>query len=288
MGYIRNQMASSLRSGHTRTLGVIVSGMSNPYYGVMTDAIQDAASRLGYSLQILCSRDEPQLEFEAAEAAMSRQVDGILLFPCNGSQRTIDRMKAVGMPFVLMGRCLTPGAEDSVICDEELGACLATRHLIEAGRRELGYISSCTVPYSSDQRLRGFQRACAEANVPLPSSRIALCRENAAIRTELLRWREEGVNGLFVFCDIDAWNVISLLHELGLRVPDDFAIIGFDNIQGVLPLPSPLCSVDYNLSAMAQSGLQLLRRRIRGEDFPPQTIVLPPRVVCRGSCGVHS
>lgn len=285
MGYIRNQMASSLRSGRTRTLGVIVQGMSNPYYGVMTDAIQDEASKLGYSLQILCSRDDPALEFQAAEAAMGRQVDGILLFPCNGSQSTIERMKAVGMPFVLMGRCLIPGAEDSVVCDEELGAYLATHHLLEAGRRRLAYICGSSVPYSSEQRLRGFRRACAESGVSVPDAHLSLDQDNAAIRARLLQWHEKGVNGLFVFCDIEAWKVITLLDGLGLRVPDDFALTGFDNIQGILPLPSPLCSVDYNLSAMARSGLTLLRKRIHSEAFSPQTIVFPPHVVCRGSCG---
>ena len=79
MGYVRNAMACSLRSGHTRTLGVIVGGMSNPYYGRMTDSIQDAAAEEGYSLLIFCSRDDPELEYQLIETAISRQVDGILL-----------------------------------------------------------------------------------------------------------------------------------------------------------------------------------------------------------------
>ena len=83
MGYVRNAMACSLRSGHTRTLGVIVGGMSNPYYGRMTDSIQDAAAEEGYSLLIFCSRDDPELEYQLIETAISRQVDGILLFPAH-------------------------------------------------------------------------------------------------------------------------------------------------------------------------------------------------------------
>lgn len=285
MGYIRNQMASSLRSGRTRTLGVIVCGMSNPYYSVMTDAIQDEAAKYGYSLLILCSRDDPDLELQAAEAAMSRQVDGVLLFPCSGSRRTINRMKAVGMPFVLMARRFDEAGEDSVVCDEEAGAYLATRHLIEAGRRRLAYLSSYDVLYSSEQREHGFLRACAEGGIAQKDVHQALCRENDAIQKQLRLWRSQGVDGLFVFCDMEAWNVISLLQQDDLRVPRDFAVTGFDNIQGLLPLPSPLCTVDYGLSEMVHSGIELLRRRIHGEELPPQTIVFQPHVVCRGSCG---
>lgn len=285
MGYIRNQMASALRSGHTRTLGVIVSGMSNPYYGVMTDAIQDEAARHGYSPLILCSRDDPDLELQAAESAMSRQVDGMLLFPCNGSRRTIERMKAVGMPFVLMARRFHTGEEDSVVCDEEAGAYLATRHLIEAGRRRLAYLSSHDIVFSSEQREHGFLRACAEGGIAPKDVHQALCRGNDSIQSQLRLWRSQGVDGLFAFCDMEAWNVISLLQKDGLRVPRDLALTGFDNIQGLLPLPSPLCTVDYSLPEMVRSGMELLRRRIHGEALPPQTIVFQPRIVCRGSCG---
>ncbi len=281
MGYIRNVMASSLRSGRTKTLGVILGGMSNPYYGVMADAIQNAATEHGYSLLIQCSRDNPDLELQAAEAAISRQADGVLLFPSNQAQRTIDRMRAVGMPFILMARQPGPGMADSVLCNEELGAYLATRHLIDAGRRKLAFLSSFDVNFSSPHRKSGFERACAESSVECFS---AICSGNDDIFRQLLTWKEQGVDGLFVFCDVEAWNVIKLLQEHGIA-PQTMGITGFDNIQGTLPFPSPLCSIDYNLEGMAQTGIDLLRKRIHGDDSPAKTVIFEPHVVCRGSCG---
>ncbi len=282
MGYIRNVMASSLRSGRTKTLGVILGGMSNPYYGVMADAIQNAATEHGYSLLIQCSRDNPALELQAAEAAISRQVDGILLFPSNRVELTIDRMRTVGMPFVLMARQPDSGIADSVLCDEEQGAYLATRHLIEAGRRKLAFLSSFDVVFSSPHRRNGFERACKESGVECFS---AICSGNEEIFHQLLEWKAIGVDGLFVFCDVEAWNVINLLEKNGMQTPADMAITSFDNIQGTLPFPSPLCSIDYNLDGMAQKGIELLRRRIHGDDSPAQTVIFQPHVVCRGSCG---
>ena len=284
MGYVRNYMASSLRSGRTRTLGVIVGGMSNPFYSIMADDIQDVAMSLGYSLMILCSRDEPALEMHVVETAMSRQVDGILLFPCKGSQPTIDRLKTAGIPFVLMSRYLARGAEDSVICDEEEGEYLATRHLIQAGRRKLAYLYTYDVIYSSEMRMHGFRRACAEAGIPPEDSHVYNCQNDRATLEQLKRWKHEGVNGLFFFCDMEAWNAISCMHSAGLRVPDDFAVTSFDNIQGKMHFPTPLCSVDGCMPEIARSGIDLLRKRIHGEDLPVQTIVYPVRLVCRGSC----
>lgn len=288
MGYIRNQMASSLRSGRTKTLGVVVGGMSNPYYGVMTDAIQNVAAEFGYSLFIFCSRDDPELELQVVETAISRQVDGILLFPCSGSGRTIERMKAAGVPYVLMARHLDSPDDDWVVCGEEEGAYLATKHLIDAGHTRLGFLSSFDVVGSSEWRAHGFLRALEEHGLPRENGLFARRSGDEEIREQLNAWRQDGVTGVFVFCDLEAWLTVSVLQSQGLSIPGGMAIIGFDNIQGILPIPAPICSVGYDIPAMARSGIDLLRRRIHREDMPAQHITFRPYVVCRGSCGTKA
>lgn len=287
MGYIRNQMASSLRSGQTKTLGVVVGGMSNPYYGVMADAIQDVAAEFGYSLFIFCSRDDPELELQVVETAISRQVDGILLFPCRGSGRTIERMKAAGVPYVLMARHFDSPEDDWVVCGEEEGAYLAAKHLIDAGHTRLGFLSSFDVVGSSEWRTHGFLRALEEHGLPRENGLLARRSGDEEIRNQLNAWRQSGVTGVFVFCDMEAWLAVSILQQQALSIPGDMAIIGFDNIQGILPIPAPICSVSYDIPAMARSGIDLLRRRIHREDMPPQHITFRPTVVCRGSCGAE-
>lgn len=287
MGYIRNQMASSLRSGRTRTLAVVVGGMSNPYYGVMADAIQDVAAEFGYSLFIFCSRDQAELELQVVETAISRQVDGILLFPCRGSGRTIARMKAAGVPYVLMARHLDSPEDDWVVCDEEKGAYLATKHLIEAGHVRLGFLSSFDVVGSSDWRTRGFLRALDKCGIPRENGLLARCAGDGEICRQLTAWHSSGVTGVFVFCDMEAWIAVSILQREALSIPRDMAIIGFDNIQGILPIPAPLCSVGYDIPAMARSGIELLRSRIHHDELPAQHITFAPHLVCRGSCGAE-
>ena len=288
MGYIRNQMASSLRSGRTRTLGVIVGGMSNPYYGVMADAIQDVAAESGYSLFIFCSRDDPELELQVVETAISRQVDGILLFPNRGSGRTIERMKAAGVPYVLMARHFDSPEDDWVVCGEEEGAYLAATHLIEAGHTRLGFLSSFDVVGSSEWRTHGFLRALEEHGLPKENGLLARCSGDEEVCAQLNAWHQAGVTGVFVFCDMEAWLAVTMLQRQALSIPEDMAIIGFDNIQGILPIPAPICSVGYDIQAMARSGIDLLRRRIHREDMPPQHLTFKPYVVCRGSCGAKA
>ncbi len=296
MGYTANQLASSLRSGRTHLFAVVLGGMSNPFYGIMADSIQDAAQAAGYSVMIMCSRDDATLELKLVEQAIARCVDGILLFPTGQSGPTIARLRESGMPFVLMSRYLNEGEADSVVCDEAEGARLATRHLIEAGRRRLAYISSGTVVFSSARRLDGFQRACDEAGIPASQRRVVVSSRNIMADRQLQDWcvelvevlvrlRAEGFDALFVFCDVEAWHAMDAMQKSGRFGPDDFGIASFDNIEGALSFPIPLCSVSYDFGQMARAGIEILRRRIHGDAQPPQTVVCPVGLVCRGSCG---
>ena len=295
MGYMGNQIASSLRSGRTRTLAVILGNMSNPFYGIMADTIQDAAAARDYSLLFMCSRDRPDFEEQMVEAAVARRVDGILLFPTNESLRTIEHLNALGIPFVLMSRALGDGIADSITSDEVQGAYLAVNHLIQSGRRNLAFLSHLPIVYSYEKRLEGFNRACDAAGLP-PEDRhiyvhfdpsrdeVPVLDWYASMTNKLLHWREAGVDGLFVFCDEEAWHVQSVLQQTPALQGWDVGIVSFDNIQGTQHFPADLCSVDCNFSEMASQGIDLLRDRIHGDDRPPRSVVCPVRLVCRNSC----
>ena len=285
MGYMRNQIASSLRSGRTRTLAVVLGNMSNPFYGIMTDTIQDAAMDRGYSLLIMCSRENAALEMRQVEAAVSRQVDGVLLFPTNESLCTVERLNALRVPFVLMARTLGDGIADSVISDEERGARMIVRHMIEHGRRKPAYLARWRIVYSYEKRLNGFNRACDEAGIPQEDRFYCVQGEaQESLADCLVRWREAGVDGLFVFCDEEAWDVQAVIRETPQLRDWNVGIVGFDNIHGARHFPAGLCSIDCGFGEMARQGIELLRARIHDGDRPPQRVVCPVELVCRGTC----
>ena len=298
MGYTGNQIARSLRSGRTHIIAVILGGLSNPFYGILSDAIQDAAQFKGYSVMVMCSRDDPELELQMAEEAISRCADGVLLFPSTGCEKTIRRFREAGMPFVLVARLPREGIADAVVWDETEGAYLATRHLIESGWRKLVYVSDNTIVYSSEHRMEGFRKACDEAGIPendrcfLHSAGTNGSSERTdqwmeSLQASLVDLRQKGFNGLFVFCDVEAWHILQALDLSDQVSRSDFGIVSIDNLESALAFPVPLCSVGYSFKDIASHSIRLLRNRIHGDTSTPQKVVLPVQLVCRGSCGNH-
>ena len=285
MGYVRNYIASSLRSGRTKTIAMITGSMMNPFYAILGDLIQQEAVRLGYSLMILCSRDDPETEVQMVEMALSRQADGVLITPCSFDSPALELLRSSGIPFVLLSRYLEGSRDDCVCCDEEQGGYLAGRHMIEKGHRNLAMISFRHVVFSTRKRFEGFQRACLEAGIPARNIHFAEQDEAGEIPGRLTGWIEEGVTALFAFCDVEAWSAITMMENAGILKDSQPDIIGFDNILRYINFPRPICSIDPHLREEARTAIDLLRKRIHEPSLPPQQVILPVTLVCRGSCG---
>ena len=275
MGYVRNYLASSLRSGRTKTLAMISGSMTNPFYAILADLIEQEAARLGYSLVILGSRDDPATELRAVEMALSRQVDGVLITPCSFDSPALSALRASRVPFVLLSRYQEGTQDDCVYCDDEEGGYLAGKYLIETGHRKLAMLTYHQVVFSSRERFSGFRRACTEAGLPEDHVFFSCLEDPTAILSQLRDWMAQGVTGLFSFCDVEAWNSITLLEGAGFRIPEDLTVVGFDNILGYIRFPKPISSVDCHLQEEACQAIDLIRRRIHEPDLPPQQIRLP-------------
>ncbi len=284
MGYVRNYIASSLRSGRTKTIALISGTLTNQFYVILADRLQREAFRLGYTLMILCSQDDPEMEVNTVEMALSRQVDGVLIIPWSDTSPALTLLRESGIPFVLLNRPANDDRDDCILCDEEQGGYLAGRHLIEKGHRKLAMISAQNVIYATEMRLKGFRRACAEAGIPDTDTDFAIVKSEEDIAAQLLKWKEQGVTGLFSFCDSEAWLEISIMEQYGLRIPEDMSIVGFDNIQGYIHSPEPICSIDSDFQKEAVVAIDMLRKRIHDSSLPPQRVILPVTLVCRESC----
>ena len=284
MGYVRNYIASSLRSGRTKTIAMISGSMMNPYYAILCDLIQREAVRLGYGLMILCSQDDPETEIRMVEMALSRQVDGVLITPCSFESPALSLLRSSGLPFVLLSRYLEGDQDDCVICDDRQGGYLAGQHLIGHGHQNLAMISFRHVVYSSRKRFEGFQQACLDAGIPAGNIHYAEPESLEQIVPQVRQWLSQGVTGLFSFCDVEAWSLITMLENSGLKLEKDFSIIGFDNILGYMNFPKPICSIECHLQEEACTAIDLLRNRIHDPSLPPQQRILPVSLVCRDTC----
>ena len=284
MGYVRNYIASSLRSGRTKTIAMITGSMINPYYAILCDLIQREAWRLGYGLMMLCSQDDPETETRAVEMALSRQADGVLIAPCSFESPALDALRASGIPYVLLSRFAEGEKDDCVVCDDRQGGYLAGSHLIAEGHKNLAMISFHHVVYSTRKRFEGFQQACLDGGLPASAIHYAEPEDEQDAQRCLTEWLRQGVTGLFSFCDVEAWTAITLLENQGFQCPRDLSVVGFDNILGYLHFPKPICSINCDLQEEARQAIAMLRSRIHDPSLPPQQVVLPVSLVCRGSC----
>ena len=281
MGYVRNYMAGSLRSGRTRTIAMIAGSMINPFYAILADMIQQEAVLRGYTLMILCSREDPETERQLVEMAISRQVDGVLITPCSFESPALTLLRSSGVPFVLLSRYQQGTEDDCVWCNDEEGGYLAGRHLIEGGHRKLAMLTYHQVVFSSRERFSGFRRACREAGLPEEDLFFACLENPDDILAQMKVWIARGVTGLFSFCDVEAWSTITLLEGAGYSIPKDLTVVGFDNILSYLHFPKPISSVDCHLQEEACAAIDLLRKRIHDPSLPPQQIRLPVALVNR-------
>ncbi|MBQ1264473.1 MAG: LacI family DNA-binding transcriptional regulator, partial [Oscillospiraceae bacterium] len=172
MGYISNATAASLRSGFSKVIAVIVSDISNLFFATMMKQIEDAAAQLGYTALLLNTNEDEQQELRAIQVALSQNVDGIILSAAQKSDANLDYLKKTGVPFVLIGRRNDDPEISSVVCDDELGGYLAAKHLIENGHKNVLMLHGPLYISSAKDRLNGYRRAFAEANLPVSESLI--------------------------------------------------------------------------------------------------------------------
>ena len=297
--YRPNEIARALALKQTGLLGLIVKDISNPLYSKIALGVEKACSENGYSLLIGNTHKNWELEVAHVNLLKRRRVDGLIIFPL---QKGIDlehiyELKREEYPFVLLAE--VPGIEaDLIRSDDEEGAFNATQHLISLGRKRIAYITGPDTALASDRRLSGYKKALAENNMQF--------RERCVLKGG---WRfEDGYNagkvalerkdfkpdGVFCYNDQVAIGFIRAFVERGLRVPDDLAVVGFDDAGVSAYLETALTTVAQPAQEIGYKSSKLLIKRIaekrdkNGKPMPTQTILLKTELVVRESCGAHA
>lgn len=292
MGYVVNNMAGALRSGFTHTLALIVPDISNPFFAIMAKELDLTAREHGYTVIILNTEEDAQREVDNLRLTMSRNVDGVLIFPAQHSTDGLTLLRNAGVPFVLLGRDFDDYEADSVCFDDRRGGLLATRHLLDCHCRRILMLNGPLRISSARNRLAGYQDAMREygmdGETPLTLTIPTTLGGIAPLLSRAIR--EDGLvfDSVFAFCDLIAYECVSTLQALGMRVPEDVAVVGFDDIQSDISVPFPLTTIVNDKRQLARDAFSLLQRRISGEweDYPHK-IMLPVQLMARGSCREH-
>jgi LacI family transcriptional regulator len=286
MGYIPNSLASTLRSGRSHIIAVIVNDVHNQHFCVMLSKMDEALRQAGYNIMILCMQLDEALGEQMIHTAISQSVDGILYFPYHNNRTHIDYMVKNRMPFVLLDRWIQGIVADCVRCDDEQGGYLAGRHLIGLGHRRFLFLSGVLASSSQLDRHRGFLRALAEAGVSADSVRVVpweavsegMMNEHMGPLLEPLDY-----TAILSFSDEIAYHALNTLRQQGRAVPEDVSLISFDHIRSGIPYLPRLTSIYAAEGDVAQAGVRLLLNRLKHPDLPTQVEILPVAIYDEGT-----
>ena len=265
MGYIPNALAASLRSGRTRTISVIIPDISDPLFAILVRDIEARLKAKDFDLFIQNTDEDDELERRAVMAAIGKKIDGIIICPCQKSAANITLMQDNGIPFVLLCRRFARGTFNYVVADDVKGGFLATEHLVQRGHTEILFLNGPRYISSARERLLGYRQALEKNGIAFRKSLVqeVEIRGGECTRTlQTLLARKVRFTSIFCFSDLMAWEAISFLQSQGLKIPQDVAIVGFDDIQSRLYYPYPLTSVGYGKKKIADIAVDTLMERI--------------------------
>lgn len=261
LGYRRNAFASSLRRGETRTLGVLVPRLSDTVMALMFEALERAAAGRGYFAMVATSGDDPNDERRAAETLLDRNVDGLILATARLDDELPKLLRQRGVAHALVLR--TDGVSPSALGDDEVGGYLAVRHLLDLGHRDIAVVTGPEFTSTGTARLQGARNALNEAGVQPRQEWLVAAGygiENGYAAGEALLAGSPGSRPTAIFAANDniAMGVMAAAHRHGITIPEDLALVGYNDTPLSARLPTPLTSVRVPLDQIAATAIDLI------------------------------
>lgn len=284
--YIPNQIARSLVTRHTHTIGLVVPNIESRFFSSLAKSLELKCREQGYLLLITNSDDTPANDVELVQLLVNRGVDGLLIVVSDelGADPELSEvLSQLPTPFVMVDRFIEGLAGDKVRFNNEMGGYLATNHLFNHGHRDVACIVN---PRSNTgkERLAGYMRAHAERGIAVRDEFVLGSEYYISSAYEAAhKLAGTGVTGVFASSDNIALGLLKYLHERGLRVPQDVSMVSYDNSAADVLFEPALTSIEQNVNELSGAALELLLQRIdeleAGELGSPQEIVLEPKLI---------
>lgn len=292
LGYVRSESARHLRAGRSRIVTMLVLDLANPFFADVAKGAERALRAAGLGVMVCNSAGSVDEESDYLALFAEQRVRGVLVTPADGSGRAVDALRSRGIPFVLVDRTLPFADGCSVSVDDVTGGTLAGRHLLDAGHRGIVYVSGSGHLTQVRDRLLGARAAVREAG--LPDSALVHIE---ADRLDVASGRDAGARLLglsprptAVFCanDLLALGVLQALYAGGVRVPEDIALVGYDDIEFAAAAVVPLTSVRQPAALIGRTAAELLLDETEDaaagkHGHTHRSIVLQPELVVRDS-----
>ena len=288
LGYVPNTLARGLRSKRTKTLALVVTDITNPYFTLMARGVEDVAGNSNYSV-IYCNTDESETKEEKyVNLVAQRQVDGVLLVPSSGNVKGIKFLLSNDITVLALDRRVSGVEIDSVRSDSEDGAYRLIKLLIGLGHERIAMITGPRDISTAVDRVAGYRRALIESG--LGANELvyygAFNQESGYELTRQATLHSSKPTAIFGANNFITIGIIKALHDLNVDVPKDISVVGFDDLPEsmlVAPFLTVAAQPAYEMGRMAT---ELLLKRISGEfSGKSENLILPTEVIVRGSTG---
>ncbi|CAM05251.1 LacI family transcriptional regulator [Saccharopolyspora erythraea NRRL 2338] len=286
-GYSPNTLARSLATASSRSIAVVMSAITNPYFGQVLQGIETEAVRRGYTLLLAESRDDPDHELHVVRGMHERRVDGVILAPSALPRQTLDYVAAQRLPVVLADRVIDD-RYDQVGPENTAPMAELVDHLAAAGHRRIGFVAGRRGLSTTEERVRGYREGLRRNGIePDPELLVegrSVTDTAVAATRRLLAHRPTALitanNGMTI-------GAMQALGEAGLSVPRDIALVGFDDFPWAEWFSPRLTVIAQPCNDIGTEATRLLLRRIADPDAAPETHRLRSRFVHRDSCGCN-
>jgi LacI family transcriptional regulator len=287
LGYVPNFLARSLRSKRTRTLALVLTDITNPFWTTVARGVEDAASEEGYNV-IFCNTDElASKQARYLEALIQKQVDGILLVPARSKESPIELLNHHNVKVVLLDRRLPIKEADVVRCDSSGGAYQLVQLLLKLGHRRIAILSGPSGISSADDRVAGYRQALQEAGLQTEDQLIIygeFSLESGYQMTCNLIAMSPRPTALFAGNNFIAIGALKALHDEGVAVPEEMSVVGFDDLPAAIVVNPFLTVAVQPAYEMGQRATKRLMECLDGQVTDGiQEIVLPVSIIERKS-----
>lgn len=287
-GYRPHSIARALAGARTQSIGLAISGISNAYFMDLVGAIEAEAAGRGHTLLLADTHDEAQKEMQMVQELVLRRVDGLLLAPSADAEAHALRYLATqSVPVVLLDRFL-PVEIDQIGTENVEATVQLVDHLAGLGHRRIGLVAGLGGLSTTEERITGYRTGLARNDLPVDEALVvfgASQHEPARAAVHRLLDVQAPPTALIAGNNAMTIGVLHALRERALSVPDDIALVAFDDFEWSDLFEPRLTAISQPTTAMGTQAVQMLLRRLDERDRPPQSIRLEPRFVHRESCG---
>jgi LacI family transcriptional regulator len=285
--YKPSALARSLRTKRTHNVGVLIPQIDHPFFGTLAFNIEKGLFERGYHCFTCSAEEKPEKEAAYIDALLSQKVDGCLVVPIGASPTAIQRLLGSGVPVVLVDRDVPDVPVDRVLSDNHGGACQVVRYVLGLGHRHMRIIGTSETSASMRARLRGVREACLNSGVPCEpvcylQDSLDQFRAGYEAARQLLADNPRPT-AIVALTDVIAIGVIHAAAELGLQIPRDLSVTGFDNITLASYVMPTLTTVMQDLQGLGREAVDLLVSRLENPDKSPVTRTLSTQLIVRQS-----